>query len=85
TFVDLVPSPGWQGRLFSDPPAEREGALDLHLSSRADRQRRLDSALDRLRARHGFGLLLRGATLPLCATSELTRDGFRLRTPSLNQ
>jgi DNA polymerase-4 len=85
TFVDLVPSSGWQGRLFSDPPAEREGALDLHLSSRADRQRRLDSALDRLRARHGFGLLLRGATLPLCATSELTRDGFRLRTPSLNQ
>ena len=85
TLVDLVPSPGWQRRLFSDPPAEREGALERHLASRADRQRRLDSALDRLRARHGFGLCLRGATLPLCATSELTRDGFRLRTPSLNQ
>ncbi len=54
-------------------------------TSRADRQRRLDTALDALRARLGFGAVLRGASAPLAATHPLGKDGFRLRTPSLNQ
>ncbi len=69
---------GWQRHLFSDP-------ADEHADARADRQRRLDEVLDDLRARHGFGGLLRGSSLPLAATHEWGEDGFRLRTPSLNQ
>ncbi len=53
--------------------------------SRADRQRRLDEAVDRLRERLGFGRVLSAASLELARTHPLTRDGLRLRTPSLNQ
>jgi hypothetical protein len=83
-----VPSCGWQRTLFSDPRGDRAprsvrpGASP---GSRADRQRLLDCALDRLRERHGFGLLLRGTSWPLVESYPRTRDGFRLRTPSLNQ
>jgi len=69
TLLGLSPSPGWQGALFGD----------------ADRRRRLDRALDALRARLGFGRVLRGASLPVARICELGPDGFRLRTPSLNQ
>ena len=69
TLLGLSPSPGWQGALFGD----------------ADRRRRLDRALDTLRARLGFGRILRGASLPVARICELGPDGFRLRTPSLNQ
>jgi hypothetical protein len=41
--------------------------------------------MDSLREKHGFGRVLRGASFPLAATHPLGRDGFRLRTPSLNQ
>jgi len=94
TLFDLSPAAGWQGHLFSEPPDDvgsdvGDGALgawrDTHATSRADRHRRLDRALDRLRERHGFGRVLRGSSLPLLATHPLARDGFRLRTPSLNQ
>ena len=44
-----------------------------------------DRVLDELRARQGFGRVLRGTQLPLRETHPLSRDGFRLRTPSLNQ
>jgi DNA polymerase-4 len=37
------------------------------------------------RARHGFGRILRGTSFPLSANHELLPDGYRLRTPSLNQ
>ena len=40
---------------------------------------------DDLRARHGFGRVLRGASLPLSEGFELGDDGYVLRTPSLNQ
>ncbi|MDP6408663.1 MAG: hypothetical protein QGI46_04745, partial [Planctomycetota bacterium] len=53
--------------------------------SRRDRHRRLDRALDTLRTRLGFGRILRGGSFPLTETCELEADGFRLRTPSLNQ
>ncbi len=79
-LFNLRPSSGWQGRLFDDGGAP----LD-HRPSRADRQRRLDRALDELRGRLGFGRILRGSSLPLQATHTLQADGFRLRTPSLNQ
>jgi len=67
---ELTPASGWQGRLFDE---------------RADRQRRLDTALDGLRERLGFGRVLRGTSAPLAATHPLRPDGYRLRTPSLNQ
>ena len=78
TLVDLAPRSGWQNHLFGEPDAE-SGA------SRADRHRRLDRALDSLRERHGFGRVLRGSSFPLVRTHPLEADGFRLRTPSLNQ
>ncbi|MED6335295.1 MAG: DNA polymerase IV [Planctomycetota bacterium] len=83
TLLGLSPSPGWQGSLFSTPDGDRE--LDGVRGSRGDRQRRLDRALDTLRARLGFGRVLRGGSFPLTETCELEADGFRLRTPSLNQ
>lgn len=73
---------GWQAELFSDPGADR---LPGAGGSRADRQRRLDDAVDGLRGRFGFGRVLRGSSLPLSETHELGPDGYRLRTPSLNQ
>ena len=85
---------GWQGRLFDEgdePRATSKNLLDAPCeskgpgTSRPDRQRRLDAALDQLRKRHGFGRILRGTSTPLEKTHPLGEDGFRLRTPSLNQ
>jgi DNA polymerase-4 len=73
---------GWQAELFSDPGGDRGPGAG---GSRADRQRRLDDAVDALRGRFGFGRVLRGSSLPLSETHELGPDGYRLRTPSLNQ
>lgn len=75
TLDGLEPASGWQRHLGDEDGRE----------ARADRERRLDAALDALRARHGFGRILRGASLPLAETHPLEEDGFRLRTPSLNQ
>src|SRR5690606_31747128 len=50
----LEPAQGFQRHLAEDDGRE----------ARADRERRLDAALDQLRARHGFGRILRGASLP---------------------
>jgi DNA polymerase-4 len=87
TLSRLSPSPGWQGELFSPPLEGPAGgaAEDAHAASKCDRHRRLDRALDRLRERHGFGGVLRGSSFPLIGTNPLGRDGFQLRTPSLNQ
>jgi DNA polymerase-4 len=82
TLDGLAPRIGWQRQLFGEPTAS---GRDLHRTSRGDRQRALDGALDQLRARHGFGRILRGSSAPLLETNELGADGFRLRTPSLNQ
>lgn len=76
---------GWQGDLFSDPEADRESAGTGPQGSRADRQRRLDQTLDELRNRLGFGRVLRGSSVSLGETHPLGPDGYRLRTPSLNQ
>ncbi len=75
-LVDLAPRAGWQNHLYAEPGAE---------TSLEDRHRRLDRALDSLRRKHGFGRVLRGASFPLAKTHPLGPDGFRLRTPSLNQ
>ncbi|MBL8859374.1 MAG: DNA polymerase IV [Planctomycetes bacterium] len=86
TLVDLTRGQGWQRTLFDDvPTAAPADTADPNRASRADRERRLDRALDELRARHGFGRILRGSSVPLKGDHELTPDGFRLRTPSLNQ
>ncbi|HUR27006.1 MAG TPA: DNA polymerase IV [Planctomycetota bacterium] len=80
TLHGLAERSGWQGQFFSDP--SKDGRCS---ASHADRQRAVDRALDRLRAKYGFGGMLRGASLPLAADHARTRDGFMLRTPSLNQ
>jgi hypothetical protein len=87
TLCDVASLAGWQGRLFSEPGKDRGSADEGRGApgSRADRQRRLDRALDRLRGRHGFGRILRGTSFALAADFPLEEDGFRLRTPSLNQ
>jgi DNA polymerase-4 len=79
TLHDLQGRGGWQGRLFDETDRGGEG------ESRADRQRRLDGVVDELRERLGFGRVLRGSSTPLSATHPLRPDGYRLRTPSLNQ
>jgi len=76
---------GWQTEFFSDPASDRLVDDPGPSGSHADRQRRLDDAVDGLRHRFGFGRLLRGSSLPLSETHELGPEGFRLRTPSLNQ
>jgi len=86
TLLGLRRGSEWQLQLFSDPESDRALSGDSgSTGSRADRERRIDQALDQLRERHGFGRILRGATLPLLGQHPLERDGFRLRTPSLNQ
>jgi hypothetical protein len=85
TLVDLTPRTGWQGHLFDGAGPAGEARELAGGPTRVDRHRRLDAALDRLRERHGFGRVVRGASLPLIATHPLGPDGFRLRTPSLNQ
>ena len=82
-FHGLAAAPGWQGQLFSG--TEEPALSSAHDASRADRHRRLDHALDELRARLGFGRILRGTSTPLAASHPLRHDGYRLRTPSLNQ
>lgn len=92
---DLHPSAGWQGRLFDESSGSSgsagsagspgsPGSIGTR-GSRADRQRRLDAAVDQLRAKLGFGRVLRGPSAPLAETHPLREDGYRLRTPSLNQ
>ena len=83
TLLNLRTATGWQGQLFDRPLLN--GEFDEHAHSRADRHRRLDTAIDQLRARLGFGSVLRGSSTPLGATHTLGPDGFKLRTPSLNQ
>lgn len=86
-FHGLARAPGWQGQLFSgaDELAHDCPGPATHDASRADRHRRLDHALDELRAKLGFGRILRGPSTPLAQSHPLRPDGFRLRTPSLNQ
>lgn len=50
-----------------------------------ERAQRLDRALDALRAKHGFGRVLKGSSLLLNDQYPAGPDGLRLRTPSLNQ
>jgi len=84
TLEGLVPSAGWQGRLFG-ARADEAAEVERGGRSRADRHRELDRAIDRLRGKLGFGRVLRGASWPLGATHPLGAEGFRMRTPSLNQ
>jgi DNA polymerase IV len=78
---DLVPAAGQQRALFDGDT----GLAAPAAGTREERHARLDRVLDALRARHGFGRALRASTLPLAQTHPLGPDGFRLRTPSLNQ
>src|SRR5262249_4795069 len=67
SFQGLALAPGWQGQLFSsaEEPALAPAVDGTHAGSHADRQRRLDRALDELRAKLGFGRILRGPSTPL--------------------
>ena len=76
SLTGLAPRAGWQNHLYGE---------DGNRESREDRHRRLDRAIDLLRQKHGFGRVLRGSSFPLAKLRPLERDGFRLRTPSLNQ
>ncbi len=67
----LTAHAGLQGNLFEAQAQERA--------------QRLDRTLDELRARHGFGRVLKGSSLLLQDQYPAGPDGLRLRTPSLNQ
>lgn len=80
SLLELEQRTGWQRSLFDEGASPTDAA-----ATRTDRHRELDRTLDELRARLGFGRVLRGSSAPLLGRCELERDGFRLRTPSLNQ
>lgn len=90
SLLHLRGTVGRQGELFSDPERDREPSGPASAGApttgcHAERAAALERALDGLRARHGFGKVLRGASLPLLKEHPLGPDGFVLRTPSLNQ
>lgn len=83
SLTRFSPRAGWQRQMFDE---QQDGGLAAARgASRRDRQRELDRLLDALRERHGFGSVLLGASLPLKETHPLGPEGFKLRTPSLNQ
>lgn len=82
TLHRLRSAGGWQGRLFSEGDGDESSSRE---QSHADRQRTLDSVLDELRKKHGFGGVLRGDSALLEKDHAWTKDGLTLRTPSLNQ
>ncbi len=65
----------------ASPGAASPGAARAGLGGPA--ARRLDAALDALRAKHGFGSIMAGESIALLGQLAQGRDGFRLRTPSL--
>jgi DNA polymerase-4 len=72
-LVGLVPAGERQLDLFDDAP----GAGGLPAGEKA-----LDAALDRLRARHGFGAVVRGRAIEGLSLVDHDERGFRLRTPA---
>lgn len=83
SLTRFSPRAGWQRQMFDEQ--QGGGLAAARGASRRDRQRELDRLLDALRERHGFGSVLLGASLPLKETHPLGPEGFKLRTPSLNQ
>ncbi len=70
TLLRLGPARAPAPVLFADP---------------ALRRHELFTAVDRIRGRHGFGKVVLGASTFLLGKVAQTRDGFRLRTPSLTK
>jgi DNA polymerase-4 len=64
---------------------EPRASGQLDLLARLDRGRHLDDALDRIRARHGFGAVVRGRAIDLLRDTPASARGFRLRTPSCSR
>lgn len=71
TLKGLAPDDERQGRLFEEDDDRR---LD-----------RLDAALTRIRARHGFGAVIKGPPIELLTRVARDEDGFRMRIPSLTR
>lgn len=61
----------------------REAQLDLLAALDVDRH--LDAAVDAIRARHGFGSLVRGRAIDLLHGVPHGKTGFRLHTPSCSR
>jgi DNA polymerase-4 len=70
TLSALVPPRAVQGSLFDDGGETR---------------RQLFTAIDRVRARHGFGALVVGGATGLLGELPAGKHGFKLRTPSLTK
>jgi DNA polymerase IV len=70
TLLGFEPVGAVQGQLFADV---------------AERRRRLFAAVDALRSRHGFGVLVVGEAAGLLGKVPHGAHGFRLRTPSLTK
>jgi DNA polymerase-4 len=63
---------------------ERGGERQLDLLDRLE-PRHLDAAVDRIRARHGFGAVVRGRAIGLLRHVPASAEGFRLRTPACSR
>jgi len=72
-----------QRDLFSFLVEEGTGALQ-GAGMRELRGRRVDESLDRIRGRYGFGVMTVGPSIAMLGKLLRTREGFRLRTPSLS-
>lgn len=83
TLEGFTPRAGWQLSLFDE--GEPSSPPRFSTEARADRLHRLERTVDELRAKHGFGGVLRATSLLLADQYPLGKDGLRLRTPSLNQ
>jgi DNA polymerase-4 len=70
TLAGLAPRPRRQATLFTDGGQQRD---------------ELFAAVDRVRARHGFGKLVAGAAAALLGRVAASDAGFVLRTPSLTR
>jgi DNA polymerase-4 len=64
---------------------EPKGEKQLDLLASLDVDRHLDTAVDAIRDRHGFGVLVRGRAIDLLRNVPASARGFQLRTPSCSR
>jgi DNA polymerase-4 len=61
------------------------GERQLDLFERLDVDKHVDTAIDRIRERHGFGAVVRGRALGLLPSTPTSARGFRLHTPGCSR
>lgn len=77
------------GVVFAEAPSKttthETDAHDVRNPALGDAHRTLDTIVEAIRSRHGFGALVQGQASTLIQRSERDRDGFRLATPACSR